>query len=104
MSYREKDKEEKRKEMEALAASKRSSSRIETLKIAQEEKDRLLAIQVYLAIKIISFSFLNCAIDLWHLINLTSVTQIKFLEGRTLHELACSIFMIDLINLIKQEI
>lgn len=43
---REKEKEEKRQEMEALANIKRSSSRIETLKKSQEEKDRLLAIQV----------------------------------------------------------
>ena len=32
--------------MEALANTKRSSSRIETLKKSQEEKDRLLALQV----------------------------------------------------------
>ena len=44
--FREKEKEAKRRELEALASTKRSSSRIETLKKGQEEKDRLLAIQV----------------------------------------------------------
>ena len=46
--FREKEKEARRKEMENLLNTKRSSSRIETLKKTQEEKDRLLAIQVLL--------------------------------------------------------
>ena len=46
--FREKEKEARRKEMENLLNTKRSSSRIETLKKTQEEKDRLLAIQVFL--------------------------------------------------------
>ena len=46
MYCREKEKEEKRREMAALSNLKRSSSRIETLKKSQEEKDRMLAIQV----------------------------------------------------------
>ncbi len=44
--YREKEKERKRRELEALATTKRSSSRVEALKKSQEEKDRQLALMV----------------------------------------------------------
>ncbi len=43
---REKEKERKRQELEALATIKRSSSRVESLKRSQEEKDRQLALMV----------------------------------------------------------